>query len=548
MKKTTEIFNFSTGKIVFFRWKNEKNWPVDYVSPSIKHIFGYESEDFLSGKLTYSDLIHPQDIQKVSQEIFDSSSDNKEEFTHKLYRLKDSTGQYRFIYNHTQVIRDKDGNITHYQGYISDETEIIEQKERLELVLTGTDLGLWDWNPQTNNVVFDERWANMLGYTLSEINPSLESWESKVHPDDIAKCFEDIQSHIDGKTNFYSNIHRMMHKDGKWRYILDRGKIALRDEKGNPVRFTGTHTDITHIKDVEIRLQKKQKKIDKYVDIIDENVITSSTNLNGTITYTSKAFCSISGYSKKELLGNKHNIVKHPDMNKKIYDDLWKTITQGKTWKGELKNQRKDGSSYWVEVTISSIYNDKNKKIGYTSIRHDITDKKRIEKISITDGLTNIYNRRHFNEVFPKVINSAKRDNKYIFFSIIDIDYFKQYNDTYGHQMGDTVLIKVAKSIKNSLHRADDYCFRIGGEEFGVLLKCDSADKAIKLSNSIRENIENLQIEHKKNTTSPYVTISMGLICKNANDINNIDELYKKTDILLYRAKSSGRNQVAYNI
>ncbi len=100
----------------------------------------------------------------------------------------------------------------------------------------------------------------MLGYTLSEINPSLESWESKVHPDDIAKCFEDIQSHIDGKTNFYSNIHRMMHKDGKWRYILDRGKIALRDEKGNPVRFTGTHTDITHIKDVEIRTSKKTKK------------------------------------------------------------------------------------------------------------------------------------------------------------------------------------------------------------------------------------------------------------------------------------------------
>jgi polar amino acid transport system substrate-binding protein len=169
---------------------------------------------------------------------------------------------------------------------------------------------------------------------------------------------------------------------------------------------------------------------------------------------------------------------------------------------------------------------------------------KQLEKISITDALTNIYNRRYFNEIFPKVINSAKRKNELVSFIIMDIDHFKQYNDTYGHQMGDEVLRKVAKTIKDSLHRADDYCFRLGGEEFGVIFKSDAKEKASEFANIIRENIENLHINHSGNSASSYVTVSMGLICKQANDIKDDDEVYKQGDDLLYKAKESGRNKV----
>ncbi|MCA9663064.1 MAG: PAS domain-containing protein [Myxococcales bacterium] len=119
------------------------------------------------------------------------------------------------------------------------------QRERLELVLEGTRLGMWDWNPQTNEVVFDERWAQMLGHSLDEIDFSLESWSSRVHPDDLEPCLADIQAHIEGRTDFYENVHRMRHADGRWVYILDRGRIVARDADGRPIRFTGTHTDIT---------------------------------------------------------------------------------------------------------------------------------------------------------------------------------------------------------------------------------------------------------------------------------------------------------------
>lgn len=131
--------------------------------------------------------------------------------------------------------------------------DLHKAKQRLELVLEGTRLGMWDWNPQTNEVYFDQRWAEMLGYDLSEVEQHLKSWQDKVHPDDLVKCFEDIQAHIQGHKDFYENIHRMRHKDGYWVYILDRGKIVERDADGNPIRFTGTHTDITREKLAELK-------------------------------------------------------------------------------------------------------------------------------------------------------------------------------------------------------------------------------------------------------------------------------------------------------
>ncbi len=125
--------------------------------------------------------------------------------------------------------------------------------QRLELVLEGTRLGMWDWNPQTDEVVFDERWAEMLGHQLSEIEPTLAEWSSRVHPDDLEACYADIRAHMNGETEFYENVHRMRHKNGHWVHILDRGRISERDNLGRPVRFTGTHTNITAQREAEVR-------------------------------------------------------------------------------------------------------------------------------------------------------------------------------------------------------------------------------------------------------------------------------------------------------
>lgn len=293
------------------------------------------------------------------------------------------------------------------------------------------------------------------------------------------------------------------------------------------------------------RYQKNEEN-KKYLELIDKYVITSSTNKDGIINYASEAFSKVSGYSKKELIGKSHNILRDEDSDKEFYSKLWNKIIKGQTWSGELVNKRKDGTKYWVKATISPEIGFYGDIIGFNSIRQDITDKKLIEEISIKDSLTTLYNRRFFDDIFPSKINIAKRDNKFLAFLILDIDFFKQYNDTYGHYKGDKVLKRVAKVMKNSFLRADDYCFRLGGEEFGILFFIKDIAHAVDLSSRLVKNIENQEIIHEKSLVSKYLTISGGLIVIEPKDNLEINQVYKSADILLYKAKENGRNKIEY--
>ena len=125
----------------------------------------------------------------------------------------------------------------------------------------------------------------------------------------------------------------------------------------------------------------------------------------------------------------------------------------------------------------------------------------------------------------------------------MDIDYFKQYNDTYGHQAGDLALKKVSLMLKKKTSRASDFAFRLGGEEFGIITILDK-EKSIEFANSIKNEIENLQIEHKASKVSKYLTISIGIVSKKGDAITNSDILFKEADDCLYEAKKLGRNSI----
>ena len=285
-----------------------------------------------------------------------------------------------------------------------------------------------------------------------------------------------------------------------------------------------------------------EKKLQDYINIVNQNVIISSTNIQGFITEVSEAFCEISGYKKDELIGKSHNIVRHPNTPASFYKEMWNTLLSKKEWRGEIRNLAKNGDIYWIYAIITPILKN-SEIIGFTSIKSNITNKKHIEELSITDELTKIYNRRFFNIKIEEEINRAKRDKKELCLIILDIDFFKQYNDTYGHQEGDIVLKSVANVLKNKTNRADDFAFRVGGEEFVIITHIEK-DKVFDYAISIKDDIENLQIEHSGNKVSKYVTISLGVVCKNAIEINSSEELYKQADINLYEAKRGGRNCV----
>jgi diguanylate cyclase (GGDEF)-like protein/PAS domain S-box-containing protein len=300
------------------------------------------------------------------------------------------------------------------------------------------------------------------------------------------------------------------------------------------------------VQDARQRLEQTNKQLVNYVDIVDKYVITSSTDVKGVITSTSDAFCEISGYSQEELLGATHRIVRHEDMPESIYEELWSTISSGKTWEGEIKNKKKNGGYYWVQAYISPNFDEQGNISGYTAIREDITNKKLAEALSVTDELTSLSNRRHFNNLFPQEIARAEREQKTFVLMIIDVDYFKSYNDNYGHQQGDNVLQQIARVLQDTLRRAGDFAFRIGGEEFAVIVTVENNADAVVIAENLRRSVEGLGLAHEHSEVASVVTISIGVKTHHCGGDQpaQTDLIYRLADDALYQAKEKGRNQV----
>ena len=168
---------------------------------------------------------------------------------------------------------------------------------------------------------------------------------------------------------------------------------------------------------------------------------------------------------------------------------------------------------------------------------------KKLENVSYTDSLTGLNNRRYFNYVYEKELKRAKRSISYITFMMLDIDFFKQYNDTYGHVEGDHALKSVSNVLRDTLKRPSDYVFRLGGEEFGVLLTDTNESNSAKLAQDICDAIRGRKIKHEKSTVNEFVTISIGVVCCMADDTLNDELLISRADEMLYEAKGTGRDR-----
>ncbi len=365
----------------------------------------------------------------------------------------------------------------------------------------------------------------MIGQTNSFIlkNAIHENGKSlSAHEKPFAKAYvsKEVQNNI---------ILGMRHDEGSVTWLKANVKPMLNAE-GEVYSVIVTLSDITE-------LSHSKYTLERYVKIIDKHVIISSTDCMGIITEVSSAFCSISGYSKKELLGKNHNIVRYKDFPASVYEQMWKRLKEEKgTWEGEIQNQRKDGSTYWVHTIIEPRYDRLNTLIGYTSIRQDITDKKRVEELSITDRLTGLYNRLKLDELFAFHLSVAKRHQGAFSIIILDIDKFKLVNDTYGHQTGDSVLKEMAAILKKS-SRLEDALGRWGGEEFLILLPSSGLDASMALAEKLRNVIAKHTFEGVGSCTA-----SFGVATFRTGD--NEHSLVSRADLALYKAKENGRNKV----
>ena len=280
------------------------------------------------------------------------------------------------------------------------------------------------------------------------------------------------------------------------------------------------------------KLEEKEDMIKRHNGIIQNHVLLTITDEKGFITYVTEAFCALSGYSKEELIGKTHNVISDPDETFDFFDNLWDTISSGKQWRGKIKNYTKNNEPFILDTVIVPVKNDAGEIIEYMAIRENITDR----EVFQYDSLTKVFTRRIFDEKLEQLIESSQ-NNKQSFSMILgDIDYFKQVNDTYGHDKGDVILREFAQIIKNNI-RSNDMCFRWGGEEFVILLPNAKLEIAKKVAKRIRKDFaDNINIENNK------LTASFGVTQFQTKD--TAKTVFKRVDQALYHAKENGRDQV----
>lgn len=235
------------------------------------------------------------------------------------------------------------------------ETKLQESNLKWQFALEGPGDGLWDWDAKTNKVFYSKEWKTMLGFDEDEISDSLDEWEKRVHPDDLKSVYEKLNEHLSGKTDFYESEHRLLCKDGNYKYILDKGKVLTRSSDGHPLRVIGTHRDITKIKLAEFELKSKNDFIQIILDNLPIGIALNRMN-EGAAFYHNKKFVEFYGWSPDELKDVPQFFAKvYPDENyrnqlfTKIMSDIQSGDINRMHWE-DCEVTHKDGSIHYVNA------------------------------------------------------------------------------------------------------------------------------------------------------------------------------------------------------
>ena len=263
-------------------WLNPKGEFL-YNSPSCEGLTGFSAEEFMSAPNLLLSIIHPDDRESFNKHQ-ECLCDTFQEARHITFRIITKDGYLRWIAHSCQPVYNSQGQFLGRRASnhnITREKLIEEQinlsEERLRLALDASSDGAWDRNLITNEVYYGENWHNVLGYTALDVKKKSLSWEKLLHPDDKSQTMTAVQQHLDGLTPHYESEFRMRNKAGGWQWFLSRGKVVEKSETGIPLRFIGTHTDITKNKTNELKLQNMHDLLEKKVaertdEILEVNV------------------------------------------------------------------------------------------------------------------------------------------------------------------------------------------------------------------------------------------------------------------------------------
>ena len=294
--------------------------------------------------------------------------------------------------------------------------------------------------------------------------------------------------------------------------------------------------DITEQKEKELQLE--QYAI--FFENSNEGIII--TDFKTKILSVNKSFSKITGYRKDEVIGKKPSILKSGIQDKNFYIDMWESLKNNSSWQGEIWNKRKNGEVYPEWLSIAKVFNPKYNEEFYIAIFTDVTSLKEADKklyfYANHDVLTKLANRVQFESYLKSNIESCKRRNEKLALFFIDLDKFKEINDTYGHTVGDEMLITVSKRLTQSI-RKEDFIARLGGDEFVLIIKdVKNETDMLHLAKKINDNVkEPIQIADKVF----FMTLSIGIAIFPEHGSNS-EDLIKFADAAMYETKETGRN------
>ena len=336
---------------------------------------------------------------------------------------------------------------------------------------------------------------------------------------------------------------------------MDDQQTAVEAMKKGAYDYLVRDKDYNYIKVMPVLVENaiKRKKSEDLFSLLSHAMVSICdcvyiTDMEHKIIFVNNAFCETYGYKMEEIMGEEGKIL-WGDME--VADGEVESIIGDPEDGGrmEISHRRKDGTTFPVLISKSIVKNDKGEGVSIVRVTRDITEIKGLEdelrSLTLTDALSGIANRRKLDLFFDREWASAVRNNSIISLMMIDIDFFKLFNDTYGHQAGDDCLKVVAKTIDSILKRPGDIVVRYGGEEFAVVMPGTEKEGALIMGEKLRVAIEELNIEHNSSEKG-VVTVSVGASSLTPGKDDSPKDLFSAADKALYQSKEDGRNRVNF--
>jgi diguanylate cyclase (GGDEF)-like protein/PAS domain S-box-containing protein len=374
-----------------------------------------------------------------------------------------------------------------------------------------------------------------LGYNMEEM--------SEMHPWDLKPQFsrEEFLAYIESLDNGglqqmnFETVHER--KDGSVYPVEVRLQLSHAEE---PPVYVAMVLDISERKQSERDLRKLSSAIEQSYNSV---VITDP---EGKVEYVNPKFTELTGYTAAEVLGKKPDFWQSGDTAGGIYAGLWETIQGGNDWHGELKNRKKDGTSYWVAESISPLRDESGEITHYICMLQDITYQKdakdQLNYLAHYDSLTRLPNRRLLGDRLLQAMKDSDRNERLLAVMFIDLDHFKNVNDSLGHEAGDILLREASTRLKKCV-RENDTVARLGGDEFTLILNgLNHANNAVNVAEKV---LEEFSWPFHINNLSLCVTVSIG-ITMYPFDNNNVEGILRNADTAMYHAKNAGRNNFKF--